>query len=98
MIGLFHGGNNIFFIGVGLIDFSRRYFSLKAMTVMLTTNKKCFDSKFGIIPTINWLDPLSWSNWLKMRNVSMDFGYKYYLRIMIYNSTFLAFYATIMVV
>ena len=65
---------------------------------MLSTNKMVFDSKFAMTPTINWLDPLSWHNWLKMRNVCMDFGLKYYIRIMVYNSTFLGFYSFIMAI
>jgi hypothetical protein len=64
-----------------------------ACGTLIDPDKFNYSTKYQIFPTINVVSKSSLYTWFKLRECIMDFGKKYMMRVLIYSSAFLAFYA-----
>ena len=73
----------IFFSSV-VVDMRRRAFLLTQLGHMISAEKQTGYSEEKLLPTINLVDPMSLSTWMKLRRLALDYGGKYFLRHQIF--------------
>ena len=86
------GFANYIFVYVGLLDFQRRVYMIKACGAMITPFKSNYSTKYQLFPTVNISSQDCLANWYQLRTCVMDFGRKYRQRVLIYSSIFFGVY------
>jgi len=84
---------NFIFVFSGVIDQQRKNYAMKVITFLISPEASKHHAAIAIFPRINFMCPKSMIAWLHMRNCVIDMMQKFTLRIFVYSSIFLAFYA-----
>ncbi|CDW86475.1 UNKNOWN [Stylonychia lemnae] len=89
---------NYLFVAIGLIDFQRRVFMIKAIGSLINPFKQDVSVKYMIFPTLVLTCKDSLHSWFNLRICAMDFGRKFLSRIFVYCSAFLGSYVFFVVI
>lgn len=85
------------FIESGGNDYARREFCLQSLSALITPDKYFLKTPFKLYPTINFICPKNLKSWIYLRLLIMDVGLRYMKRVELYASTFLFFYAVLVI-
>eukprot|EP00347_Sterkiella_histriomuscorum_P012297 403369129 len=86
-------GVNLEFLRIAIIDMKRRLFSMRICENILEPNKYKIKGIFKIFPLINYFDPETLLSWMDMRQIMLDIGKRFTIRIEYYIKVYLIFYA-----
>ncbi|CDW82679.1 UNKNOWN [Stylonychia lemnae] len=83
------------FLRIGMIDMKRRLFLMRICEYILEPNKHKVKGVFKVFPLINYFDPQTLLSWMDMRQMLLDVGKRFHIRIELYIQMYLIVYILI---